>query len=112
MHRRLIAGILLLAFAWQGPALAYSASLAASATHGSGSTRCGGDLLPMTDACAACCSHGSGSCATICTLPLGAAIPSTVTPISLGIAQTSSPNATTPMVVEDHPARLLRPPIG
>src|SRR6516225_5008617 len=110
MRRRLIIGILILTFAGQGPALAYSASLAAPATHG-GVTHCGGGLLPMTDACAACCSHGSISCATTCTLSLGAVIASTVTPISLGIAHTSSPNTTRPMVVEDRPARLLRPPI-
>src|SRR5215470_16470995 len=109
MHRRLIIGILVLVFAWQGPALAYSASLAAPATHGSGVTHCGGGLLPMTDACTACCSHGSGSCAATCTLSLGAVIASTVTPFSLGIAHSSSPNATRPMVVEDRPARLLRP---
>src|SRR5215471_12095949 len=104
MHRRLIVGILLLAFAWQGPVLAYSASRPAPASYGgSGPAQCGGDYVPMTDAGAACCSHGSGSCATTCTWSLGAAVPSTVTSIIVRVPHTPTPSVNTPMVVEHHP---------
>src|SRR6516225_10616964 len=108
MHRRLIVAILFLAIAWQGPVLAYSASLAAPTTHGAGLVQCGGEYLPMTDVCTACCS-GSGSCATTCALSLGAAIPSSVTSAIVRVPHFPAPKANAPMVVEHHPARLLRP---
>src|SRR5215469_17302182 len=111
MHRRLIVGILLLAFAWQGPVPAYSASLAAPASYGSGLTQCGGEYVPMSDACADCCS-GSGSCATTCALSLGVAIPSTVTPTIVRVPHISPSQPNTPVVVDHHPARFLRPPIA
>ena len=111
MHRRLIVAIVFLAFAWQGPVLAYSASLAAPSTHGSGLAQCGGEYLPMTDACAACCS-GSGSCATTCTPSLGAAISSTVPSTIVKAPHFPAPKINAPMVAEHHPARLLRPPIA
>jgi hypothetical protein len=111
MRQRLIVAILFLAFAWLGPVLAYSASLAAPTTHGFGLVQCGGAYLPMTDVCAACCSD-SGSCATTCALSLGAAIPSTVASAIVGVPHFPAPKVNAPMVAEHHPARLLRPPIA
>src|SRR5215831_2716220 len=107
MHRRLIVGILLLALVWQGPVLAYSASLAAPMTNGAGATHCLGGHLASGNACDDCCSH-SGACATACTLSLAAVLPTTLSPIVVAVQRLPAPIASKPALVENHPARLLR----
>src|SRR5215472_2348573 len=109
MHRRLIVGILLLALAWQGPVLAYSASLAPM-TSGAGATQCLGERLTGGNACDDCCAP-AGACATACTLPLAAVVPTTLSPIVVAIQRLPVPTASKPALVENHPGRLLRPPI-
>jgi len=110
MNRRLIVGILLLALAWQGPALAYSASLAVPMTSGAGATHCLGDHHAIGNACEDCCSH-SGACATACTLSLAAVLPTTLSPIVISVQSLPAPGASRPASVESDPGRLLRPPI-
>ena|SRR5215469_16330143 len=110
MHRRLIVGVLLLALAWQGPVLAYSASLAVPMTSGAGATHCLGDHLAGGNACDDCCPH-SGACATVCTLSLATALPATLSPIVVTLQRLPAPTLSKPALIERHPARLLRPPI-
>ena len=111
MHRRLIVGILLLALAGQGPALAYSAVLATPLSSASGGVACAGTHLPNGNACDSCCSHGSGFCATACALSLTAATPVTPVAMVVIVPRAPIPDAEAPPFVERHPARLLRPPI-
>ena len=110
MHPRLMVGVLLLTLAWQGPVLAYSASLTAPATSGAGVTHCLGDHLASGNACDGCCSH-AGACATACALSLAAALPTTLSLIVVAVPPVRAPNASKAAVIENHPARLLRPPI-
>jgi hypothetical protein len=110
MHRRLLVGILLLALAWQGPVLAYSAPLAVPMASGAGATYCLGAHLTAGNACDDCCSH-SGTCATACTLSLAAVLPTTLSLILAAVQRLPAPNASKPALLESPPARFLRPPI-
>ena len=111
MDRRLIVGILLLALAWQGPALAYSVSLESSVSAASGVIQCAGDQLPSANGCEGCCPHNFGSCATECTLSLSVVLPTSVPPVPVTVTHLPAAGADKPALVEHHPARLLRPPI-
>jgi len=111
MDRRLIAWIVLLALAWQGPALAYSVSLTSGARTTSGTTQCVGDPLPNGNGCDGCCSHNSGSCAIACAFSLGAVVPASLAPVIVTVFHSPAPDANRAAFVEHHPARLLRPPI-
>ena len=102
--------ILLLALAWQGPVLAYSASLAAPITSGADVTHCFGDDLGSGKACDGCCSP-FGGCAIACTLSLAVVLPTTLSPVVVTVARVLAPNTSEPTFIESHPARLLRPPI-
>jgi len=107
MDRRLIVAILLLALAWQGPALAYSVSLASPESAVSGMIQCTDD----GNGCDGCCSPHSGFCATACALSLSAVVPMSLAPIVVTAPQLPTPDASKPAFFEHHPARLLRPPI-
>jgi hypothetical protein len=110
MNRRLIVGILLLALAWQGPVMAYSAALAPITTT-SGAMPCTGDLLPNGHTCDDCCSHSSGHCGIPCAFSLSAATPAVLAGVAVTVPRLPAPDADRPLLVERHPARLLRPPI-
>src|SRR5215469_4185692 len=101
MDRRLIVGILVMALAWQGPAMAYSASLAKSMSTASGTVLCMGDL-PNGNACDDCCSHGAGSCATACTLSLTAAIAASLSLVAVTTPRLPAPDGQRPALVEQH----------
>jgi hypothetical protein len=107
MDRRLIVGILLLALAWQGPALAYSASLTTPVGTTSGVLQCAGG----GNGCDGCCSHNSGSCAATCALSLSTVVPTSILPVPVTVPRLPAPESHKPPLVEHHPARLLRPPI-
>src|SRR5215469_5509919 len=106
MDRRLIVGILLLALAWQGPAFAYSVSLASPVGTGFGTVQCTDD----GNGCDGCCSHHSGFCASACALSLSAVVPLSLAPV-VAPPHLPTPGANRPALLEHHPARLLRPPI-
>jgi hypothetical protein len=107
MDHRLIVGILLLVLAWQGPALAYSVSLANPESAGSGMIQCMDD----GNGCDGCCSHHPAFCATACALSLGAVVSMSLAPIVVPAPHLPIPDAKRPALLEHHPARLLRPPI-
>ena len=111
MDRRLTVWIMLLSLAWQGPALAYSASLTNPVSSASGMIQCVGDPLPKGSGCEGCCSHNSGSCASACALSLDAVVPTSLEPLVVTVPCVPVPHADRPALVEHHPARLLRPPI-
>ena len=111
MHRQLIVWVLLLALASQGPALAYSVSLASSVSTASGVIQCAGDPLPNANGCKGCCPHNSGSCATACALSLSVVVPTSVPPVPVTVTHLPAPDANRPALIEHHPARFLRPPI-
>ena len=112
MDRRLVVGILLLALVWQGPVLAYSASLAVPMSTISGGTHCGGAHLSSGTACDKCCnSHGSAFCSPACILSLGVALPTALPPVVVTVPRVSTPDAERLPFAERHPALLLRPPI-
>ena len=111
MGRRLIVAILLLALAWQGPVLAYSASLAAPMTTSGDVTHCFGVHEASGNACDGCCSH-SRTCATACTFSLAVLLPTALSLIVVAVPHLPAPNAPPPALVDRHPARLLRPPIA
>jgi hypothetical protein len=110
VNRRLIVGILLLALAWHGPVVAYSAALAPISTT-SGGTQCAGDLFPNGDTCDDCCSHSSGYCATACAFSHSAPAPAALSGVVVTVSRVPARDAERPLLVERHPARLLRPPI-
>src|SRR6476659_43159 len=113
MDRRLTVWIMLLSLAWQGPALAYSASLSLTnpVSRASGMIQCVGDPLPKGNGCDGCCSHNFGSCATVCALSLDAVVPTSLEPLVVTVACVPVPPANKPALVEHHQARLFRPPI-
>jgi hypothetical protein len=111
VNRRLIAWILLLALASQGPAPVYSAFVSHAVTIASGTNHCATDPLPNGTGCDGCCSHDSGSCTTACALSLGAVIPTSPVLVVATLPRLPASEASAPALVERHPARLLRPPI-
>lgn len=112
MHRRLLAITLILATIFQGPALAYAATLGASMgdaiTHA-----CGGQSLADGSDCESCCSHGAmPSCAAQCPVPVSAAallaLPTTQRTALRGIIVSDLRIGS---FAEHDPPHPLRPPI-
>jgi hypothetical protein len=77
----------------------------------SGGTQCAGDLFPNGDTCDDCCSHSSGYCATACAFSHSAPAPAALSGVVVTVSRVPARDAERPLLVERHPARLLRPPI-
>ena len=109
MKSRLLAVVMLLALALQGPLTAYSAVLGSVAGSG-GRASCGDQGLA---GCELCCSGGSGSsCSASCVVSVVAALPTTNAPLLAKAQGASVPDCGVALFASHDPAQLLRPPIA
>ena len=111
MQRRVLAAIILVALALQGPVVAYSNALGPLGVGSTGSPLCSVQNLSLTE-CDLCCSQGSGpSCSASCVLSIGAALPAMQAPVIPKARSVAIPDRGATPFIEHDPALLLRPPI-